>query len=62
MSLYAYIYNGKRYDIGDKIGFLKANIEFALKQKDIREDFLMYLRNEVSIDAMRVLDEKAEYE
>ena len=60
--IYAYIYNGKRYDIGDKIGFLKANIEFALKQKDIREDFLMYLRNEVSIDAMRAPDEKAEYE
>lgn len=60
--IYAYIFNGKRYDIGDKIGFLKANVEFALKRKDIREDFLYYLRNEVSIDAMRVLNENEKCE
>lgn len=45
--IYAYIFKGKRYDIGDKLGFLKANVEFALKQKDIGEDFLAYLRTEV---------------
>jgi UTP--glucose-1-phosphate uridylyltransferase len=51
--IYAYIFQGKRYDIGDKIGFLKANIEFALRQKDIREDFLSYLRNEVNHDILK---------
>ena len=46
--VYAYIFSGKRYDIGDKMGFLKANVEFALKQKELREDLLSYLKNEVS--------------
>lgn len=56
--IYAYIFKGKRYDIGDKIGFLKANIEFALRQKDIREDFISYLRNEVNNDTLKFLDER----
>jgi UTP--glucose-1-phosphate uridylyltransferase len=54
--IYAYIFEGKRYDIGDKIGFLKANVEIALKQKDIREDFLSYLRQQVDNNALKVLD------
>jgi UTP--glucose-1-phosphate uridylyltransferase len=58
--IYAYTFNGKRYDIGDKIGFLRANIEFALKRKDIREAFLSYLGHEVSFDATNVLKEKVE--
>jgi UTP--glucose-1-phosphate uridylyltransferase len=56
--IFAYVFNGKRYDIGDKLGFLKANIELALKQKDIREDFLEYLRHEVNADALKIIDEK----
>jgi UTP--glucose-1-phosphate uridylyltransferase len=56
--IYAYIFKGKRYDIGDKIGFLKANIEFALRQKDIREDFLSYLKNEVNHDILKFPDER----
>jgi UTP--glucose-1-phosphate uridylyltransferase len=60
--IYAYIFNGKRYDIGDKIGFLRANIEFALKRKDIRDAFLSYLRHEVSFDATNVHEGKVEYE
>ena len=56
--IYAYIFNGKRYDIGDKLGFLKANVEYALKQKDIREDFLSYLRHEVNCDTLKTLDER----
>jgi UTP--glucose-1-phosphate uridylyltransferase len=54
--IYAYIFEGKRYDIGDKIGFLKANVEIALKQKDIREDFLSYLRQQVDNNTLKVLD------
>lgn len=54
----AYVFKGKRYDIGDKLGFLKANVELALKQKDIREDFLAYLRHEVNADALKIIDEK----
>ncbi|MDF2592759.1 MAG: galU [Clostridia bacterium] len=58
--IYAYMFDGKRYDIGDKLGFLKANIELALKQKDIREDFLSYLRHEISNDTLKILVKKEE--
>ena len=30
-KMYAYVYEGKRYDTGDKLGFLKATVEFALE-------------------------------
>ncbi|NMM62918.1 UTP--glucose-1-phosphate uridylyltransferase GalU [Clostridium sp. P21] len=42
-SIYAYSFEGKRYDVGDKLGFLKANIEYALKRDELREDLLSYL-------------------
>ena len=34
----------KRYDTGNKLDYLKANVEFALKRDDLKEDFLAYLR------------------
>ncbi|MFD2442713.1 UTP--glucose-1-phosphate uridylyltransferase GalU [Bacillus sp. CGMCC 1.16607] len=40
----AFPFEGKRYDVGDKLGFLKATVEFALERKEIREEFLQYLR------------------
>ena len=55
--IYAYVFDGKRYDIGDKLGFLKANIELALKQKEIREDFLSYLRQELKDGTLSILEE-----
>lgn len=42
-AIYAYHFKGKRYDVGDKLGFLKATVEFALQREDLREDFLRYL-------------------
>ncbi|MRX72990.1 UTP--glucose-1-phosphate uridylyltransferase GalU [Bacillus lacus] len=42
-AMYAYIFEGKRYDVGDKQGFLQATVEFALRREDLREDFLNYL-------------------
>ncbi|MBU5226457.1 UTP--glucose-1-phosphate uridylyltransferase GalU [Clostridium senegalense] len=42
-SVYAYNFTGKRYDIGDKLGFLKANIEFALRNNDIKDSLKDYL-------------------
>ena len=41
--MYAYNFEGKRYDVGDKLGFLQATIEFALKKEELREDFIDYL-------------------
>lgn len=44
-AVYAYNFEGKRYDVGDKLGFLQANIEFALKRDDLKENFKEYLLN-----------------
>lgn len=42
-AMYAYNFDGKRYDVGDKLGFLEATVEFALKKEDLRDDFVQYL-------------------
>jgi UTP--glucose-1-phosphate uridylyltransferase len=39
----AYNFQGKRYDIGDKVGFITATIDFALNRNDIRQEVLAYL-------------------
>jgi UTP--glucose-1-phosphate uridylyltransferase len=43
-GLWAYIYEGISYDAGDKLGFLKATVEFALKRHDLGEQFRAYLK------------------
>lgn len=42
-SIYAYKFQGKRYDVGDKLGFLQATVEFALKREDLGKPFKNYL-------------------
>jgi len=42
-GLWAYTYQGKSYDAGDKLGFLKATVEIALENKELGEDFRAYL-------------------
>ena len=44
-AIYAYKFKGKRYDVGDKLGFLQATVEFALKRDDIKEQFKAYLNS-----------------
>ncbi|WP_238916714.1 UTP--glucose-1-phosphate uridylyltransferase GalU [Clostridium sp. YIM B02555] len=44
-AMYAYNFEGKRYDVGDKFGFLQATIEFALKKDELREEVLGYLNS-----------------
>lgn len=46
-AMYAYNFEGKRYDVGNKLGFLEATVETALRRDDLREDFLKYLLNVV---------------
>jgi len=43
-KMYAYVYEGNRYDTGDKLGFLKATVEFALKRPDLGGPFREYLK------------------
>lgn len=42
--VYGYKFRGKRYDAGDKLGFLQATVEIALKNKEFGEDFRKYLK------------------
>ena len=44
-AMYAYIFRGHRYDVGTKLGFLQANIEFALRDPKITDDLKNYLDN-----------------
>ena len=44
-AVYAYNFEGKRYDLGDKLGFLQATVEFALRRKDLGADFKKYLQS-----------------
>jgi UTP--glucose-1-phosphate uridylyltransferase len=43
-KIYGYTFEGKRHDAGDKLGFLKATVEFALKRPDLGKPFAEYLR------------------
>jgi UTP--glucose-1-phosphate uridylyltransferase len=43
-KMYAYVYDGRRHDTGDKLGFLKATVEFAIKREDLGEAFREYLK------------------
>jgi UTP--glucose-1-phosphate uridylyltransferase len=42
--IYAYRFEGTRYDAGDKLGFLKATVEFALRRHDLGAQFREYLK------------------
>jgi UTP--glucose-1-phosphate uridylyltransferase len=43
--IYGFKFDGTRYDAGDKLGFLKATVEFALKRPDLGDDFRDYLKS-----------------
>lgn len=43
-KIYGFTFEGKRHDAGDKLGFLKATVEFALKRDDLGNDFREYLK------------------
>ncbi|WP_122641328.1 UTP--glucose-1-phosphate uridylyltransferase GalU [Romboutsia sp. Marseille-P6047] len=43
-AIYAYNFEGRRYDVGDKLGFLEATVDFALKRPELRDDFMEFLK------------------
>lgn len=43
--VYAYEFEGTRYDVGEKLGFITTNIEFALQQEELKDDLLQFLHN-----------------
>ena len=42
-GMYAYDFEGRRYDVGDKLGYLEATVEFALRREDLKDAFRTYL-------------------
>jgi len=42
--IYAYNFIGKRYDVGDKLGFLSATVEYALRREELKDSFIKYLK------------------
>jgi UTP--glucose-1-phosphate uridylyltransferase len=47
-GLVGYEFEGERHDIGDKYGFIRANIDFALKRPDLGPELRAYLRTKLS--------------
>jgi UTP--glucose-1-phosphate uridylyltransferase len=46
-AVYAYDFAGERYDVGDKFGFIKATVDFALEREDLHEQVMNYLKEKV---------------
>jgi len=44
-QVYAYNFEGTRYDVGSKIGFVKATIDFALDREDLKEEIINFIKN-----------------
>ena len=49
-AIYAYNFEGKRYDVGDKLGFLEATVDFALKRTELRDQFMEFLNKKTKKD------------
>ena len=47
-DVYAYKFRGRRYDAGDKLGYVKAIIDFALEREDLREEIRRHLHEIVA--------------
>lgn len=52
--VFAYQFEGSQYDVGEKFGFVKTPIEFALQHEDIKKEIMEYLECLVSFDLSRV--------
>ncbi|HZJ58131.1 MAG TPA: UTP--glucose-1-phosphate uridylyltransferase GalU [Clostridia bacterium] len=49
-AMYAFNFQGKRYDVGNKLGYLEATMEFALRNPELRDNFKDYVENLISTD------------
>jgi UTP--glucose-1-phosphate uridylyltransferase len=54
-KVFGYRFRGKRHDAGDKLGFLKATVEFALKNEELGPDFLAYLKT-LALNSAKITD------
>ncbi|MDK2800365.1 MAG: UTP--glucose-phosphate uridylyltransferase [Clostridiales bacterium] len=49
-AMYAYDFIGRRYDVGNRMGFLEATVEFALNRDDLKDEFKAYLTKIINQD------------
>ncbi len=49
--VFAYEFDGQRYDVGEKLGFIQTTLEFALKREDLKEDLLKMLKELLLIES-----------
>ncbi|CAM4112123.1 UTP--glucose-1-phosphate uridylyltransferase GalU [Paenibacillus alkaliterrae] len=52
-AIYAYEFEGKRHDVGEKMGFIQTTIEFAMQREDLRYELLDYLSQMVEREGVR---------
>ncbi|MCT4585598.1 MAG: UTP--glucose-1-phosphate uridylyltransferase GalU [Peptostreptococcaceae bacterium] len=46
-NMYSYIFDGKRYDVGNKMGYLEATIDFALKRDEFKSDLIDFMKKKI---------------
>ena len=51
-AIYAYNFEGRRYDVGDKLGFLEATVDFALKRPELKDEFMEFLKSKCEVDVL----------
>jgi UTP--glucose-1-phosphate uridylyltransferase len=52
--VFAYDFEGKRYDVGEKLGFIQTSLEFALQHEDLRENLLVFMEELLKQEKVRV--------
>ncbi|MFQ3544382.1 UTP--glucose-1-phosphate uridylyltransferase GalU [Halobacillus rhizosphaerae] len=52
-NVYAYDFEGERYDVGEKIGFIKTTIEFAMKHEEINKEMKSFIENLLSKELIK---------
>ena len=57
-AIYAYNFEGRRYDVGDKLGFLEATIDFALKRPELRDGLIEFLKSKAIKEESKASKEK----
>ena len=57
-AIYAYDFEGRWYDVGDKLGFLEATIDFALKRPELRDGLIEFLKSKAIKEESKVSKEK----
>ncbi|MGG2089698.1 UTP--glucose-1-phosphate uridylyltransferase GalU [Priestia aryabhattai] len=52
--VFAYDFEGKRYDVGEKLGFIQTSVEFALQHEDLKQPLLRFLSEIVENESVKV--------